>query len=116
MNALPAPLRKHWPDLDLIRMARSLQGLLIAYERFAGPLYRGRSDPIRIELECDLLEYWTDKLGGQLSFARKLDGTPYGPLVQFLTLTLHAITGGAPGPSGIAKIIDQYRKAPDLPD
>jgi hypothetical protein len=86
------------------------------YEHYAGPLYRGRSDPTRVNLEIDLLEYWTDKLGGQLSFSRKLDGTPCGPLVEFLTLTLHAITGSAPGPAGIAKIIDLYRKAPELPD
>jgi hypothetical protein len=31
-------------------------------------------------------------------------------LVKFLKLTLHAITGTAPGPAGIAKVIDRYRK------
>jgi hypothetical protein len=37
-------------------------------------------------------------------------------LIDFLTLTMKAIAGKAPGPSGIAKIIDQYRKADDFPD
>ena len=72
--------------------------------------FRGRKDPYRHWLELGLLALWIDLFEGDLSFSRKLDGTPYGPLVEFLTLTLHAITGSAPGPAGIAKIIDQYRK------
>jgi hypothetical protein len=67
-------------------------------------------------LALGLLALWIDLFDGDLSFSRKLDGTPFGPLVEFLTLTLRAITGRAPGPDGIAKIIDQYRKKrPDLP-
>jgi hypothetical protein len=84
--------------------------LLPRYEYLAGPQFRGRKDPNRHWLELGLLTLWTDLFKGDLSFSRKLDGTPYGPLVKFLKLTLHAITGTAPGPAGIAKIIVRYRK------
>ena len=115
MNALPAPLRGNSPDPNLEEQDRRLQNLLVFYEYYAGPAFRGRRDPHRILLELGLLALWTDVFDGDLSFSRKLDGTPYGPLIEFLTLTLHAITGRAPGPAGIAKII-QYRQAPYLPD
>jgi hypothetical protein len=110
MNALPAPLRGSSPDHNLEEQDRRLQGLLAHYEYLAGPQFRGRKDPNRHWLELGLLTLWTDLFKGDLSFARKPDGTPYGPLVKFLKLTLHAITDSAPGPDGLAKIIEQYRK------
>ena len=110
MNALPARLRESSPDLNLEEQDRRLQSWLVHYEYFAGPQFRGQKDPNRHLLELGLLTLWIDLFDGDLSFSRKLDGTPYGPLVKFLTLTLHAITGSAPGPAGIAKIIDKYRK------
>jgi hypothetical protein len=110
MNALPAPLRGSSPDHNLEDQDRRLQGLLAHYEYLAGPQFRGRKVPNRHWLELGLLTLWTDLFKGDLSFSRKLDGTPYGPLVKFLKLTLHAITGTAPGPAGIAKIIVRYRK------
>jgi hypothetical protein len=82
----------------------------------AGPAFRGRKDPIRHWLEIRLLARWIGYLDGDLSFSRKLDGTPSGPLVEFLTLTLKAILNTAPGPDGIATIIDQHRKVARLPD
>jgi hypothetical protein len=110
MKALLDRLRGISPDPNLGRWDRWLQGLLLHYEYLAGPAFRGRKDPHRHWLQLGLLALWTDLLKGDLSFARKLDGTPYGPPVEFLTLTLHAITGSAPGPAGIAKIIQRYRK------
>lgn len=104
MKALLYPLRGISPT------DQWLQGLLLHYEYLAGPAFRGRKDPHRHWLQLGLLALWTDLLKGDVSFARKLDGTPYGPPVEFLMLTLHAITGGAPGPAGIAKIIQRYRK------
>jgi hypothetical protein len=46
-----------------------------------------------------------------LRWSRKKDdaGTPYAPLVNFLTLTLNAILGKALKPSGVAKLIDRHR-------
>ena len=105
-----SPLRGSSPDPNLEEQDRRLQGWLVRYEYFAGPEFRGRKDPNRHWLELGLLTLWIDLFKGDLSFSRKLDGTPHGPLVEFLTLTLHAITGSAPGPDGIAKIIEQYRK------
>ncbi|WP_426531494.1 hypothetical protein [Bradyrhizobium sp. McL0615] len=110
MNALPAPLRGSSPDPNLEEQDRRLQSLLVHYEYLAGPQFRGQKDPHRHYLEIGLLTLWVDLFDGDTSFARKLDGPPYGPLVEFLTLTLGAITGVAPGPAGIAKIIEQYRK------
>ena len=116
MKALPAPLRGSNPDPNLEEQDRRLQGLLRRYEYLAGPAFRGRRDPYRNWLELGLLALWIDLFKGDLSFSRGLDGTPHGPLIKFLTLTLGAITGSAPGPEGIAKIIDRIRKGPYFPD
>jgi hypothetical protein len=110
MNALPLDIRGSSSDFDFEGQERRLQSWLDRYEYYAGPQFRGQKDPNRHFLEIGLLTHWTDSLGGDPSFGRKLDGTPFGPLVEFLTLTLHAITGSAPGPDAIAKIIDKYRK------
>jgi hypothetical protein len=114
LNALPAPLRGSSPDPNLEEQDRRLQSLLVHYEYLAGPEFRGRRDPYRNWLALGLLALWIDLFKGDHSFSRKLDGTPNGPLVKFLTLTLHGITGSAPGPAAIAKIIEQYRKGPYL--
>jgi hypothetical protein len=108
MIALPVDIRGDGPDLNIEE--RRLRSWLDRYEYYAGPQFRGRKDPDRHFLEIGLLTLWVDLFNGDTTFARKLDGTPYGPLVEFLTLTLGAITGVVPGPSGIAKIIEQYRK------
>jgi hypothetical protein len=110
MNALPVDIRESSPDFDLYEQDRRLQSWLVRYEYFSGPQFRGQKDPHRHWLELGLLTLWADLFAGDLSFSRKLDGTPYGPLVEFLTLTMHAITGSAPGPDAIAKIIQKYRK------
>jgi hypothetical protein len=110
MNALPDSVRGSSPDLDLEELDRGFQSWLVRYEYLAGPAFRGAKDPYRHWLELGLLTLWTDLFKGDLSFSRKLDGTPHGSLVEFLTLTLHAVTGSAPGPTGIAKIIENYRK------
>lgn len=110
VNALPLDIRGSSSDFDFEEQERRLQSWLDRYEYYAGPQFRGQKDPNRHFLEIGLLTHWTDSLGGDPSFGRKLDGTPYGPLVDFLTLTLHAITGSAPGPDAIAKIIEKYRK------
>jgi hypothetical protein len=116
MNALPEPIRGSSPDPDLEEQERRLQSWLDRYELLAGPAFRGHKDPIRFWVEVRLLVLWMGELEGDLSFSRKLDGTPSGPLVEFLTLTLQAIMTTAPGPDGIAKIIDQHRKTLSLPD
>jgi len=110
MNALPADIRGNGSDFNLDEPDRRLRSWLVRYEYYAGPQFRGRKDPNRHWLEVGRITHWTDSFEGDLSFTRKLDGTPYGPLVEFLTLTLAAITGSAPGPDAIAKIIDKYRK------
>ena len=108
IKALLDPLSDISPALK--EWDRWLQGLLSEYEYLAGPAFRGRKDPHRHWLQLGLLTLWTDLFKGDLSFARKDGDTPYGPLVEFLTLTLQGITGIAPGPDGIAKIIQRYKK------
>ena len=115
MRALPAPLRGSDPN-NFEEHDRRLQGFLLHYEYLAGPAFRGRRDPYRNWLELGLLALWIDPLKGDLSFSRGVDGTPRGPLIKFLTLTLEAITGSAPGPEGISKIIDRIRKGSHFPD
>jgi hypothetical protein len=116
MNALPEPIRGSSLDPNLEEQDRRLQSWLDHYELLAGPAFRGRKDPIRFLVEVRLLARWVSLLDEDLSFSRKVDGRPYGPLVEFLTLTLKAILGTAPGPNGIAKIIDEHRKTASLPD
>jgi hypothetical protein len=57
-----------------------------------------------------LMSVWIEA-GGKLDYSRKKDdpGTPYGPLVDFLVLTLEAVLGKTYQPSGIAKMIDRHR-------
>jgi len=110
MNALPVDIRRSSPDLDLEEQDRRLQSWLVRYEYYAGPQFRGQKDPNRHWLELGLVTLWVDLFDGDTSFARNLDQTPCGPLVEFLTLTLADITGSAPGPEAIAKIIAKYRK------
>jgi hypothetical protein len=98
--------------LDLAPMEQWLQDSLSGYEfleeRFAHG-FTGRSDFYR-DMLCDgLITEWVNTLGGDISFSRDQYETPCGPLIDFLTITLKAILGKAPGPHGIAKIIDQYR-------
>ena len=116
LKALPDNLLR-WLDLDplLTELERRLESLLLIYERLTGPEFSRRSDYYRDWLYEGLLSYWERSLGGELSFSRRPDNTPYGPLVDFLTLTVNVILGKAPGPSRIAKIIDQYRKSRDFP-
>jgi hypothetical protein len=72
--------------------------------------FAGQSNPIQSELAWRLIKLW-ETSGGKVCWARKKDaaGTPYGPLVDFLTHTLKAIVGKALKPSGVARLIDRYR-------
>jgi hypothetical protein len=115
LKALPDTLRPLAPNLDLAKLDNWLWALFIAFGGLAGPSFSRNRDAYRDWLYKLLLGHW-EELGGSFSFSRKLDGSPYGPLINFLTLTMRAIAGKAPGPSGIAKIIERYRKAGDFPD
>jgi hypothetical protein len=114
LRSLPDHVTHSAPDLA--PMDHWLQDSLPFYEileaRFADG-FAGRSDYYRDMLCESLLSEWVNTLGGELSFSRRLDGTPYGPLIDFLSIALTAILGRAPGASGLAKMIDQYRKADD---
>jgi hypothetical protein len=72
--------------------------------------FTSQRDPIQDDLEWQLMSIWIDA-GGKLEYSRKKDdpGTPYGPLIDFLALTLEAILGRTYQPSSIAKIIDRHR-------
>jgi hypothetical protein len=114
LKSLPNHVTHSAPDLA--SMDQWLQDSLsfneILEERFAYG-FAGRSDYYR-DMLCEwLLVEWVNTLGGELSYSRRLDGTPYGPFIDFLSIVMTAILGRAPGPSGLAKIIDQYRKADD---
>jgi hypothetical protein len=72
--------------------------------------FAGQSNPIQSELEWRLMKLW-ERSGGMLRYSRRKDdpGTPYGPLIDFLTLTLNAILGKTLKPSGVARVIDRHR-------
>ena len=98
-----------FPHPHLERPEQRLKELLYDYDLWVG-LFAGQSNPIQADMESMLMHLWR-RSGGKLSYSRKKDdpGTPYGPLVDFLTHTLNAILGKAPKPSGVAKLIDRYR-------
>jgi hypothetical protein len=116
LRKMQAELRSLQDDVtlrapDLAPIEQWLQDSLSGYEvleRFDHG-FTGRSDFYR-DMLCDgLITEWVNTLGGDLSFSRDQYETPYGPLINFLSITLKAIVGKAPGPSGLAKIIDKYR-------
>ncbi|XIA64700.1 hypothetical protein ACFIOY_38930 [Bradyrhizobium sp. TZ2] len=94
---------------DLKSPENRLEAWLSDYDFWVRP-FAGKSNPIQTELEWRLIHIWK-RSGGKVNWSRKTygHGTPYGPLVEFLTLTLDAILGKVPGPSGIAKMIDRHR-------
>ncbi|WP_157644246.1 hypothetical protein [Bradyrhizobium sp. WSM2793] len=86
-----------------------LDAWLSDYDLWVQP-FAGKNDPIKAELETRLMDLWK-KSGGTLRWSRKKDdaGTPYAPVVDFLTLTLKAILGKEFTPSGVAKMIVRHR-------
>lgn len=86
-----------------------LEAWLSDYDLWVHP-FAGKNDPIKAELVSRLIGLWK-KSGGALRWSRKKDdaGTPYAPVVDFLTVTLNAILGTAFTPSGVAKMIDRHR-------
>jgi len=97
------PPNLNWPE-------RRVKEWLSDYNFWVRP-FAGQSNPIQSELAWRLINLWK-RSGGKVRWSRKKDaaGTPYGPLVDFLTHTLNAITGKAPKPSGIARVIDRHRR------
>jgi hypothetical protein len=103
-----------FPHPDLKSSEQRLEAWLSDYDLWVRR-FAGQSNPIQLELERRLMDLWKSS-GGKLRWSRKKDdaGTPYAPLVDFLTLTLDAILGKALKPSGVAKLIDRHRGNPYL--
>jgi hypothetical protein len=97
------------PDPGLKLREQRAEVWLYHYGTHVSP-YAGQSDPIQEHLYWQLMSIWIDA-GGQLDYSRKKDdaGTPYGPLVDFLALTLEAVLDKTYQPSGIARIIERHR-------
>lgn len=104
-----ALLDDDFPHPDLKSPERRLEEWLSDYDLWVRP-FAGQSDPIQAELEWRLMDLWT-RSGRKLVWSRKKDDptTPYGELIEFLTLTLDAILGKSLGPFGVAKMIDRHR-------
>jgi hypothetical protein len=67
---------------------------------------KGRAVPDRELLYARLLQIWTEA-GGRLGITPTT--STGGPLAQFMTVTLRAITGRAPKRSGLRKIVQRWR-------
>jgi hypothetical protein len=98
------------PDPSLKLRMQRLTAWLSNYSTWVTQFF-GNSDPIQEGLERQLMSTWIEA-GGQLDYSRKKNhaGTPYGPLVDFLALTLEAVLGKKYQPSGIAAMIDRQRR------
>src|SRR6516164_5276943 len=96
------PPNLNWPE-------HRIKEWLSDYNFLVRP-FAGQSNPIQSELEWRLMKLW-ERSGGKLRYSRRKDdpGTPYGPLIDFLTLTLNAILGKTLKPSGVARLIDRHR-------
>jgi hypothetical protein len=118
LKALPDDFVSKAPDPDLAILQEGLQRWLYTYEYLCGPHFRGRKFVYRDSVNSALAFIWRRPMRGELSFSRRLDNSPYGPLIDFYALALKAILGKAPGPSRIAKIIERYRaiRRKDLED
>ena len=99
------------PD-GMSRQEHLLEDWLSDYDVWVRP-FAGKSNPIQTDMEAELIRLWT-RSGGKLRYKRLKDdaGTPGGQLIAFLRLSIQAILGTAPGPSGIAKMIDRHRARP----
>jgi hypothetical protein len=124
------------PDPGLKLREQRAEVWLYHYGTWVTP-FAGQRDPIQNDLEWQLMSIWIEA-GGKLDYSRRKEkkpsleghryrqepasadygladdrrdrpGTPYGPLVDFLTVTLEAILGMTYRPSGIADIIDNHR-------
>ncbi|WMT71896.1 hypothetical protein [Bradyrhizobium sp. Ash2021] len=97
------------PDPGLKLRQQRAEQWLYNYDTWVTP-FAGQRDFMQNRLEWTLMSIWVEA-GGELSYSRKKDdpGTPYGPLIDFLTLTLKAILGRTYRPSNIAKMIDRHR-------
>jgi hypothetical protein len=129
-------LDNDFPHPDLDSPDYRLEAWLSDYDIWVKP-FAGKSNPIQAELEWRLIHLWKMS-GGKPGYSRKKEkgrssrrahtgrgatardnrqdhadaerpNTPYGPLVDFLKLTLSAILGKALKPSGVAKVIDGHR-------
>jgi hypothetical protein len=102
-------LDNDFPHPDLKSPEQRLEAWLSDYDLWVRP-FAGQNNPIQSELEWRLMDLWK-RSGGKLRWSRKKDdaGTPYAPLIDFLTLTLNAILGKALKPSGVVKLIDRNR-------
>ena len=129
-------LDNDFPHPDLDSPEQRLEAWLSDYDIWV-PQFAGKSNPIQAELEWKLIQLWK-RSDGKLAYSRKKEkgrssrrahtgrgatarddrqdhadaerpNTPYGPLVDFLKLTLSAILGKALKPSGVAKVIDGHR-------
>jgi hypothetical protein len=125
-----------FPHPNLSHPEHCLKEWLSDYDLLVRP-FAGMRKPIQAELEGRLIDCWK-RSGGKLAYSRKKEkgrssrraqtgrgatarddrqdhadaerpNTPYGPLVEFLKLTLSAILGKALKPSGVAKVIDGHR-------
>lgn len=116
---LTRELQKAWADSSLDDTDLPDPGLKLREQRAEVWLYNygtwvtpfaGQSDPMQKQLEWTLMSIWVEA-GGKLDYSRMKNdpGTPYGPLVDFLALTLKAILGKTYQSSGIAKMIDSHR-------
>jgi hypothetical protein len=95
------------PDLQIYQ--DRLDHLRAQYAIWSTP-FGGRKNRIRETLINRLLSVWEEQLHGRIRSSKNKVDEPIGPLLRFLTLTLTAITGDAPRPSGIKSIIDQAKK------
>jgi hypothetical protein len=112
LSTLPRLIKHDLPDIR--PLGSWLQDMLNLYTDEAQldrQFFPGKSDYYRHVLQQRLLHEWVNR-GGGLSFSRDRYGNPYGPAIDFLSITLKAILGKAPGSSGLAKIIEDYRQLP----
>jgi len=110
LGRLSPKLQQLLPDPGLRGTEEKLQDAAFFNEMLIRAMPKGKWNQFRNKLTSDLIRIWDEEVG-DLAFSKtRIENRPYGPLIDFLNVTLLEITGKAPGASGAAQSIEAYRK------
>ncbi|MGY3360514.1 hypothetical protein ACVWZK_007177 [Bradyrhizobium sp. GM0.4] len=110
LGRLSPKIQKLLPDRGLRSIEEILEDVLTINEALVATMPSGNWNQFRNQLTSDLISIWDEEIAGLAFSKTRVENKPYGPLIDFVNLTVLAITGKAPGPSGAAQSIEAYRK------
>ncbi|MET4442614.1 hypothetical protein ABIB75_000875 [Bradyrhizobium sp. GM2.2] len=110
LGRLSPKIQELLPDPGLRSIEEILEAAFAMNEALVAVMPSGNWNQFRNQLTSALITIWDEEIADVAFSKTRVENKPYGPLIDFLNLTLLAITGKAPGPSGAAQSIEAYRK------